>query len=243
MKIIAGNWKMNMLKAESEKLIKDIIPFAQASSDTVVAFVPFVYLETAISLAKGTKLKIGAQNVHWAENGAFTGEISAQMLVDIGAEYALIGHSERRQFFGETDKSVNGRLLAALKCKLKPIVCIGETLIQRQSDQTEQILNMQLKSALEWIEKAELPKIVIAYEPVWAIGTGITATSEQADKTIEYMKNWMIKQFGVSAPVLYGGSMNEINAAELLAQKHIDGGLIGGASLSSSKFGKIINAK
>ena len=244
--IIAGNWKMNNTKAEAEQLITALKPLVKDVTRTdVVVCVPFTCIEKVKKLVKGSKIKVGAQNVAWADKGAFTGEISAAMLKEVGAEYVIIGHSERRQYFGETDKSVNMRLVQALKNELKPIVCIGETLDERNGGKTEIVLRPQLEGGLEGLTADDMKNVVIAYEPVWAIGTGVTATAEQANTTIKFIRKTLAKMFtrpvANKVRIQYGGSMNAKNASELMAMSDIDGGLIGGASLKAEDFSKVVH--
>ena len=244
--VIAGNWKMNKDKAETKALIEELIPLVKNAKCDVVACVPFTDLDLALTSAAGTNIKIGAQNCHWAASGAFTGEISASMLTEIGVAYVIIGHSERRQYFGETDETVNKRLRAALDAGLTVILCVGELLGQREAGITEEICSLQTKIALSGVTLQELSRIIIAYEPVWAIGTGKTATVEQANEANGAIRGVVAGIYGKDAAealtVQYGGSMNAGNAAELLAQEHVDGGLIGGASLKSADFAVIVNA-
>lgn len=244
--VIAGNWKMNKTVKEGATLIEDILPLAQKADCEVVLCVPFTHLMTAVELTKNSPVKIGAQNVHWAKKGAFTGEISPEMLVDLGVEYVLIGHSERRQYFGETDETVNQRTAAALEAGLKVILCVGESEAQREQGITEEIVSMQTKIALKGIPAEQMKNVVIAYEPIWAIGTGQTATPQQANEVCCYIR-WVVEELygepiASQLPIQYGGSMNVKNAADLLAEEDIDGGLIGGASLKSEDFGEIISA-
>ena len=244
--IIAGNWKMNNTKAEAEQLITALKPLVKDVTRTdVVVCVPFTCIEKVKKLVKGSKIKVGAQNVAWADKGAFTGEISAAMLKEVGAEYVIIGHSERRQYFGETDKSVNMRLVQALKNELKPIVCIGETLDERNGGKTEIVLRTQLEGGLEGLTADDMKNVVIAYEPVWAIGTGDTATAEQANTTIKFIRKTLAKMFtrpvANKVRIQYGGSMNAKNASKLMAMSDIDGGLIGGASLKAEDFSKVVH--
>ncbi|MDY5263826.1 MAG: triose-phosphate isomerase [Eubacteriales bacterium] len=243
--IIAGNWKMNNNMAETEKLVTALIPMVKDAECDVVICVPFTSIAKAVELTKGTNIKVGAENVHWAKSGAFTGEISADMLVELGTEYVVIGHSERRQYFGETDQTVNMRMKAALQAGLKPIVCVGETLEEREGNKTEEVVVRQTVEAFKDIDENELKNIVIAYEPVWAIGTGKTATSEQANDTIKIIRNAMAKLYGDKnaedvVRIQYGGSMNPSNVKELMAMPEIDGGLIGGASLDATKFTQVV---
>jgi len=244
--IIAGNWKMNNTKADAEALMTELKPLVKDVTRTeVVVCVPFTCIEKVKKLCKGSKIKVGAQNVSWADKGAFTGEISADMLKEVGAEYVIIGHSERRQYFGETDKSVNMRTVQALKNDLKPIVCIGETLDERNAGKTEIVLRAQIEGAFEGMTQEDMKKIVIAYEPVWAIGTGVTATAEQANTTIKYIRKVLAKLFtrpvANKVRIQYGGSMNAKNASELMAMSDIDGGLIGGASLKAADFSQVVH--
>lgn len=244
--IIAGNWKMNNTIAETEALVKDLIPLVKDAECDVVICTPYTDLKTAVELTKGTNIKVGAENVHWAEKGAFTGEISAKMLVELGVEYVIIGHSERRQYFGETDETVNKRVKAALAAGLKPIICVGETLEEREGNKVEEVLVRQVKGAFDGILKEELDNIVIAYEPVWAIGTGRTATAEVANDTIAIIRRTMGELYCPKCAenrvrIQYGGSMNPKNVKELMAMPEIDGGLIGGASLKAVDFSQVVN--
>lgn len=244
--IIAGNWKMNKTPSEATELINEIKPLVSAAQCDVVVCVPFVSVYAAVEAAKGSNIKVGAQNCHWEKSGAFTGEISAQMLCEAGVEYVIIGHSERRQYFGETDMTVNMRLKAALDAGLNVILCVGETLDQRELNITDEILSGQVKIALDGIEASELSKITVAYEPVWAIGTGRTATSEQANAACAHIRDCVAELYDwEKADVLriqYGGSMNASNASQLLDEPDINGGLIGGASLKAEDFSKIVEA-
>ena len=244
--IIAGNWKMNKTATEAKALISELIPAVKDAGCEVVICVPFTDLVTAVEMTKGTNIHVGAENVHFEKSGAFTGEISADMLTDLGVEYVVIGHSERRQYFGETDGTVNLRTKTALAKGLKVILCVGELLEARQAGITDEIVAMQIKLDLAGTEKKDLANIIIAYEPVWAIGTGLTATPEQAEEVCEHIRAVIRKLYGAKVAraisILYGGSMNEKNAYDLLAQPDIDGGLIGGASLVPEKFVKIIEA-
>ncbi len=243
--IIAGNWKMNKTQAEATVLINDLKPLIEKAKAEVVVCVPFTDIAVVKEAIKGSKIKLGAQNVAWADNGAFTGEISADMLKEMGVEYVIIGHSERRQYFGETDKSVNMRLVQALKNGLKPIVCVGETLTEREKNKTKKVLKKQVLEGFEGI--TDFSNIVIAYEPVWAIGTGKTATAEDANKTIGYIRSLVRKTWGAEVAkalrIQYGGSMKPTNAKELMAMRNIDGGLIGGAALKATDFAGIVNYK
>jgi triosephosphate isomerase len=239
---IAGNWKMNMTAASGEKLINELKPLVANANCDVALCVPAILIPAMTKAAEGSNIKIGAENVHWAEKGAYTGEISADMLKEYGVKYVIIGHSERRQYFGETDETVNKRTLTALNAGLTPIVCVGELLSERESGKTESVLDRQLEEGLKNVE--DVTKLVIAYEPVWAIGTGKTATDEQAEETIAYIRQKIGKLFTKAAAekviIQYGGSMNAGNCKGLMAQPDIDGGLIGGASLKVD-FATIVN--
>ena len=243
--IIAGTWKMNKTAKEAVELINELKPLVAKSKPEVVICVPYTDLWVAKEAIEGSKIKLGAENVAWADSGAFTGEISAAMLKEIGVEYVIIGHSERRQYFGETDQTVNMRLHQALKNDLKPIVCVGETLVEREKNKTKKVLKKQVLEGLK--DVADFTNVVIAYEPVWAIGTGKTATAEDANKTIGYIRSVIRKNFGAevakSLRIQYGGSMKPSNAKELMAMRNIDGGLIGGAALKATDFAGIVNYK
>ena len=244
--IIAGNWKMNKTPAEAKALLAEIAPLVADAKCEVVCCVPYVDLAVAIEAAKDTNIKIGAENCHWAESGAFTGEISTGMLKELGVEYVVLGHSERRQYFGETDETVNKRTKAALAAGLKPIVCVGELLWERECNITKEVVARQIKLDLFGVTAEEMKNVVIAYEPVWAIGTGKTATAEQAEEVCEFIRMCLKAQYGfevaASVTIQYGGSMNEKNAEELLMKSNVDGGLIGGASLVAEKFAAIVKA-
>ena len=245
--VIAGNWKMNMTASETKKFaeeLKAIMPKAKWCD--VVVCVPSVNISTAIRAFKDLRVSVGAENVFYEKSGAYTGEVSAEMLKDLGVKYVIIGHSERRQYFGETDFTVNKKALAALEAGLHPIICVGETLEQRELGITMELIALQVKSALAGVPAEKLRKCVIAYEPVWAIGTGKTATAEQAAEVCTAIRATIRSLYGArvarSVTIQYGGSMNPKNAAELLAQSDVDGGLIGGAALVPQKFVDIINA-
>ena len=245
--VIAGNWKMNFTPSEATAFINEIKPMVEGKNNCDIIFcAPFVTIGAAMEAAKGSNIKIGAQNVHFEEKGAFTGEISAKMLKEIGVEYVIIGHSERRQYFGETDHTVNLRTKAALSAGLKVILCLGEVKEERLAGITDEVVAMQTKLALVDITEAELKNVIIAYEPVWAIGTGLTATPEQADETCGVIRDVVADLYGIEVAqnivIQYGGSMNEKNAAELLSKENVDGGLIGGASLVAEKFNAIVDA-
>ena len=245
--IIAGNWKMNKTAKEAIELINNLKPLVAKSKPEVVVCVPYTDLWAVAEAIKGSKIKLGAENVAWADSGAFTGEISADMLKEIGVEYVIIGHSERRQYFGETDESVNARLKQALKKELKPIVCVGETLIEREKNKTKKVLKKQILEGFKDVSADDFASIVIAYEPVWAIGTGKTATAEDANKTIGFIRSLVKKTWGSEVAkalrIQYGGSMKPSNAKELMAMRNIDGGLIGGAALKAEDFAGIVNYK
>ena len=244
--IIAGNWKMNNTREQTEQLITALIPLVQDTNNTVIICVPFTDLCKAVKLTKGTNIHVGAQNCHWKESGAFTGEIAPSMLTEIGVEYVVIGHSERRTYFGETDATVLARTKAALNAGLKPIVCIGETLDERNGGRMEEVLRRQILEGIKDISVQELEHIIVAYEPVWAIGTGVTATDEQADEAIRFVRGVFAEKYGKAAAdalyIQYGGSMNDKNAEGLLNMPQIDGGLIGGASLVAEKFAAVVKA-
>lgn len=245
--VIAGNWKMNKTPKEAFTLVLEIAAAARGKDKCdVVLCVPFVDIPAAVAAAEGTNVAIGAQNVHFKESGAYTGEISAAMLVECGVKYVIVGHSERRQYFGETDETVRLRAKAAIDAGLTAIICVGEVIGQRQSGITNEVVSMQTKLALEGLTKEELSRVIIAYEPVWAIGTGLTATPEQAEEVCALIRRVIADLYDQEAAdaltIQYGGSMNEKNAADLLAKENVDGGLIGGASLKANSFAAIINA-
>ena len=245
--IIAGNWKMNKTASETKKFaeeLKAIMPRAKWCD--VVVCVPAVNIPTAIKAFKDVRVSVGAENVFYEKSGAFTGEVSADMLKDLGVKYVIIGHSERRQYFGETDFTVNKKVLAALEAGLNPIICVGESLEQRELGITMELIALQIKSALAGVSAEKLRKCVIAYEPIWAIGTGKTATAEQAEEVCAQIRKVIGEVYGEAVAeattVQYGGSMNAKNCEELLSKKDVDGGLIGGASLKAPDFAVIVNA-
>ena len=244
--VIAGNWKMNKTPAEAKTLIEEMKPLVADANCDVVLCVPFIDIPAAVEAAKGSNIKIGAENVHFKASGAYTGEISADMLKEAGVEYVVIRHSERRTYFGETDQTVNLRSLAALNAGLKAIICVGETLEQRELGYTETLLKFQTKMALTNVTKEQLQNVIIAYEPVWAIGTGVTATADQANEGNGYVRAAIAEAYGEdvaeTVTIQYGGSMNAANADELVAKVNVDGGLIGGASLKAPDFAKIVTA-
>lgn len=244
--VIAGNWKMNKTPAEAKELIEGIKPLVSNAGCDVVVCVPYVDLAVALEATKGTNIGVGAENCHWEKSGAFTGEISADMLAAMGVQYVIIGHSERRTYFGETDVTVNKRVRAALDSGLTVILCVGETLEQREQGITAELVSLQTKIALGGVSKEELRKVIIAYEPVWAIGTGKTATAAQANEVCATIRATVRSLYDAAAAnaltVQYGGSMNAKNAVELLDKPDVDGGLIGGASLKPADFAEIVKA-
>ena len=244
--IIAGNWKMNKTPEEAKQLVTELIPLVKDAACDVVVCTPAVCFAAVAPVIAGTNIKLGAQNVHFEAKGAFTGELSADMLKASGVEYVIIGHSERRQYFGETDVTVQKRVRAALDAGLTVILCVGETLEQREQGITSELVSMQTKIALGGVSEEELKRIIIAYEPVWAIGTGKTATAQQANEVCHTIRECIASVYSQAAAdgitIQYGGSMNAGNAAELLAQPDVDGGLIGGASLKPQDFATIVAA-
>jgi len=246
-KVIAGNWKMNMTPSEAKELVSEIYGKIKGRKGCdVVVCVPFVDIPSVANSVKGTIIKVGAQNVHFEEKGAFTGEISAPMLRECGVQYVVVGHSERRQYFGETDITVNLRAKAALNAGLIPIICVGETLQERELDITHEVVARQVKVALNGVTDEQIANVIIAYEPVWAIGTGKNATAEQADEVCGFIRSLIQELYGKHAAksiiIQYGGSMNAKNAEELLKMENIDGGLVGGASLKADEFAVIVAA-
>lgn len=246
-KIIAGNWKMNKTGAEAMSFARDLkLKTLNINKTEIVICPPFTALVPVLDILKESRIKIGAQNVHWEPSGAFTGEISAEMIETAGCAYAIIGHSERRQFFGETDQTVNRKIKQTLTTRLAPIVCVGETLEQRQQGQTQAIIRTQIIDGLAGLSIEQMQRIVLAYEPVWAIGTGVTAKPEQAEEVHQFIRQLVAELFNSRAaeliPILYGGSVKPDNIKELLNQPDIDGGLIGGASLKVDSFVEMIKA-
>ena len=245
-KVIAGNWKMNMLPNEAIKYIEEFAPLVKDTENEVILCVPYTDLFYVLLNTQGTNIKVGAENMHFAEKGAYTGEVSAQMLKSIGVEYVIIGHSERRQYFNETDESVNKKVKAAFENGLKPIVCVGETLEQRESGKTTEVITSQTRLALEGLDKEQIKNTIIAYEPIWAIGTGKTATSEDANNSIKEIREEIEKIYGKEVAdcviIQYGGSVKSSNAKELFSTSDIDGGLVGGASLKPDEFAKIVTS-
>lgn len=246
-KLIAGNWKMNKTGADAVALVRDIIAALGKQTDVeVVVCPPFTALESAGKALEGSSVKLGAQNMHQEASGAFTGEVSAPMLRDLFATHVILGHSERRTFFGENDELINKKVLAALKNQLRPILCVGETLAEREAGSTLKVVQAQTERCLEGVTKEMAANVIVAYEPVWAIGTGKVATTEQAQEVHAFIRGLLTRLFtdpvAQRLRILYGGSMKPANAPELLAQKDIDGGLIGGASLEARSFAELVNA-
>ena len=244
-KVIAGNWKMNMLPDEAIRFIDELTPLVKDTQNEVVLCVPYTDLFYSLLAAQNTNIKIGAQNMHWEENGAYTGEVSGEMLSRIGVKYVIIGHSERRMYFAETDETVSKKLIAAHKYGLTPIVCVGENLEQRESGEAEKIITNQTEKALAGLSNAQVENTIIAYEPIWAIGTGKTATKEEANGAIIAIRNKITELYGQDTAkrviIQYGGSIKSSNATELFSMSDIDGGLVGGASLKVDEFSKIVN--
>ena len=244
--IIAGNWKMNKTPAEAAALVNDLKPLVKDASCDVVVCVPAVDIAAVKAAAEGSNIHVGAENVHWAASGAYTGELSAEMLVAAGVKYVIIGHSERRQYFGETDQTVNKRVLAAVAAGLKVILCVGEMKDVREAGATDGLVDYQTIMALNGLTAEQVADVVIAYEPVWAIGTGKTATADQAEEVCAFIRATLAKLYGADVAetitIQYGGSMNAKNAEELLSKTNVDGGLIGGASLKAADFTTIIKA-
>ncbi len=244
-KVIAGNWKMNMLPGEAIEFINELTPLVKDTENEVILCVPYTDLFYALLTAQNTNIKIGAQNMHFEEAGAYTGEVSGKMLKSINVEYVIIGHSERREYFAETDETVNKKVKAAFKYGLKPIVCVGETLEEREAGKTVDKITKQTELALEGLTNEQVENTIIAYEPIWAIGTGKTATSEDANNSIKEIRNKIGEIYGQETAsrviIQYGGSVKSSNAKELFSMSDIDGGLVGGASLKAEEFSKIVN--
>ena len=242
--IIAGNWKMNNTILESLSLIDEIKKYSMDKEVEVIVCVPFISLNEIKKAIEGTNIRLGAQNMHWEDKGAYTGEISPIMLKTIGVDYCIIGHSERRQYFGETDEMVNKKVKSALRNKLKPIICVGETLEEREDDRAEEIVKNQVLKAFEDVDKENIEDIVIAYEPIWAIGTGKTASSDDANKMCKFIRETIRDKYGKQADdirIQYGGSVKPANIEELMGKEDIDGALVGGASLVAEDFVALIN--
>ena len=244
-KVIAGNWKMNMLPDAAIRFIDELTPLVKDTENEVVLCVPYTDLFYSLLAAQNTNIKIGAQNMHWEENGAYTGEVSGKMLKSIGVEYVILGHSERRQYFAETDETVNKKIKSAFKYGLKPIVCVGETLEQREKGKAIGIVTSQIEKALHGLNEEQVENTIIAYEPIWAIGTGKTATSEDANEMTKAIREKIANIYGQMVAnrviIQYGGSVKSSNAKELFSMSDIDGGLVGGASLDANEFAKIVN--
>ncbi len=243
--IIAGNWKMYNTMSESKKMLKELIPLIHKNTNEVIICPNYTSLAEIFELLKDSDIKLGAQNMHFEDKGAYTGEVSPVFLKEIGVDYVILGHSERRKIFGESDELINKKVKAALKHGLNPILCVGETLEEREQNITFKIIKEQLESCLANLEKANLDKLVVAYEPVWAIGTGKTATKEDANEVIGYIRKWLSEcispKIARSTRILYGGSVKPNNIKELMEMNEIDGALVGGASLKAEDFSKIIN--
>jgi len=243
-KVIAGNWKMNKLPNEAMEFIEGIAPLIKDTNHEVILCVPYIDLFYSLLTVQGTNIKIGAQNMHYEESGAYTGEISAEMLKSINVEYVIIGHSERRQYYNETDEAISLKVKKALEVGLKPIMCVGETLEQRENNETEKVITEQVKLGLSKLKKNQVQNVIIAYEPIWAIGTGKTATAEDANNSIKAIRNEIAKEYGKEVAenviIQYGGSVKSTNAKELFEMSDIDGALVGGASLKVEEFAKIV---
>ena len=243
--IIAGNWKMHKTIAEAVEFVNEIKGKVNNTDVEAVICAPFTLLKDLKEATKGTPIKIGAQNMHYADNGAFTGEISAPMLKELDIDYVLLGHSERRQYFNETNETVNKKVLKALEAGIDPILCIGETLEEREADKTKDVCKVQTEKALENVTAEDMKKVVIAYEPIWAIGTGKTATAEQANDVIAYVREVVKGLYGEEISeevrIQYGGSVKPSNVSEIMNQTDIDGALVGGASLQPADFTELVN--
>ena len=243
--IIAGNWKMNKTISEGVALINEIKDVADNTDVEAVVCVPYVSLQAVKKELEGSKVKLGAQNMHWEESGAFTGEISPLMLKEIGVDYVVLGHSERRQYFNETDETVNKKIKAALSHDIKPILCIGETLEQRENGEAKDVIKSQILKAIEEIDANDMAKIVVAYEPIWAIGTGKTSSSEDANEMISFIRVALEEKYGEDTSeevrIQYGGSVKPNNVSEIMSQSDIDGALVGGASLKAEDFTQLVN--
>ena len=244
--VAAGNWKMNKTPSETTALINELAPLVKDAKNKIIVCPTAVCLPAAVVAAKGTNILVGAQNLHFEDKGAFTGEISADMLLDLGIKYVIIGHSERRQYFAETDETVNKKVLKALEKGLTPIICVGESLEQREQGITADLVRMQVKIALQGVSADDAKTVIIAYEPIWAIGTGKTATTEQAEEVCKTIRDCIAEVYSADVAeeviIQYGGSVNAGTSAELFAQANIDGGLVGGASLKAADFSVIANS-
>lgn len=245
-KVIAGNWKMNKTPSEAKSFFEEFKSLAKDIKNEIIICVPYVDLDVAVQMTKDTNISIGAQNMHYEEKGAFTGEIAPRMIKSLGAKYVIIGHSERRSYYAETDESVNLKVKSALKSDLKPIICVGETLEQREEGITKDFITTQIRNALKDIDVNDLARIIIAYEPIWAIGTGKTASNEDANEACKWIREEVYNIYGSIAEeviIQYGGSVKSSNSSELFAMSDIDGGLVGGASLDAEEFFKIADFK
>ena len=244
--IVAGNWKMNMTPSQAKTLIEELKPLVADAKNGCIICVPFTDLSVALDATVGTNIEVGAENMHFEEHGAYTGEIAPDMLAEMGVKYVIIGHSERRQYFAETDETVNKKVVKAFEHGLTPIICVGESLEQREQGITFEHVAMQTKIALLGLSADQVKKTIIAYEPIWAIGTGKTATSDQAQEVCAKIRETVESVFGKDAAdaviIQYGGSVNAKNSAELFAKPDIDGGLVGGASLKANDFSVIVNS-
>ena len=242
--VIAGNWKMNETRAEAKALLEEMVPSILNADCDIVFCVPYTNLETVADMTRVTRIKVGAENVHYASSGAFTGEISAEMLCELGVRYVIVGDSERRRFYGDTDETVNLRAKATINAGMTAIICVGEMLSEREHGVTNEVVAMQTKIALEGIKQESMKNVIIAYEPVWAIGTGRTPTVQQANDVCKLIRNTVANLYDQatadSLTILYGGSMNPKNCEELLSEPDIDGGLIGGSSLKADEFSAIV---
>lgn len=245
-KVFSGNWKMNKTVAQTESFVKEFLPLVKSSDHLIILIVPFTNIAIASHLCKGSRVLVGAQNIHEEEEGPFTGEVSAKMVKSAGAEYVILGHSERRNYFQESSALVNRKIKMALKHGLKPILCIGETLDERQEELTEEVLRTQLEESLQDLTAEEMEHLLIAYEPIWAIGTGVASSTEEAEKVHAFCRRWVANQWNEQVAdklsILYGGSVKEDNIVSLLTSPDIDGGLVGGASLNAISFSRIVNA-
>ncbi|HHT50975.1 MAG TPA: triose-phosphate isomerase [Eubacteriaceae bacterium] len=243
--IIAGNWKMNNTIKEAKDLIENLKPLVVDSNVDIVICPSYLSIEAAVELTSGSPIKVGAQNMHYEESGAYTGEVSGEMLKELGIEYIIIGHSERRQYFNETDETVNKKVIKALKLNLNPIVCVGETIEERENNKAKEVVTTQVKNALAGLSQEEISNLIIAYEPIWAIGTGKTASSDDANEVCgwirEVVKELSDQSIAEKIRIQYGGSVKPDNIKELMGQTHIDGALVGGASLKADQFAALVN--
>lgn len=244
--VVAGNWKMNKTPKQTTELINELKPLVADSKNKCIVCVPFTSLSNAIEACKGSNIEVGAENMYFEEKGAFTGEIASDMLSEMGVKYVILGHSERRQYFAETNETVNKKVLKAFEHNLTPIICVGESLEQREQGITVELVRMQTKIALGGLTADQVKKCIIAYEPIWAIGTGKTATSDQAQEVCKAIRDVVAEVYGKDAAdeiiIQYGGSVNAGNSKELFAKEDIDGGLVGGASLKANDFSVIVNS-